>query len=74
MNRYHRLHKSETALGFRRGSAVRFNPPPGAYSQRSKQAQCAGHRGSIMSFQGDSYATILFNRMACLCNLSYCEH
>ena len=73
MNHYYRLLKSETALGFRRGSAVRFNPPPGAYSQRSKQSQCAGQRGSIIGFMGDSYATILFNRMACLCNLSYCE-
>lgn len=73
MNHYHRLLKSETALGFRRGSSVLFQPPPGAYSTRSRQSQCAGQRGSIIGFQGDSYATIRFNRMDCLCNLAYCE-
>mgnify|MGYP000978862601 CR=1 FL=1 len=73
MNNYHHLSKLETALGFSRGSSALFNPPPGAYSQRSKQAQCAGQRGSIIGFQGDSYATIRFNRMDCLCNLAYCE-
>jgi hypothetical protein len=73
MNNYHRLSKSETALGFRRGGSVLFQPPPGAYSKNCRQAQCAGQRGSIMSFQGDSYATIRFNRMDCLCNLAYCE-
>jgi hypothetical protein len=73
MNNYHHLSKLETSLGFRRGSAVRFNPPPGAYSKQSKQAKCAGQRGSIIGFQGDSYATIRFNRMDCLCNLAYCE-
>lgn len=73
MNHYQRLSKSETALGFRRGGSVLFQPPPGAYSQRSKQAQCAGQRGSIISFQGDSYATVRFNVGDCLCNLAYCE-
>lgn len=28
MNHYHRLLKSETALGFRRGGSVLFQPPP----------------------------------------------
>ena len=58
---------------FKYGDQVIFMPPPGAYSQRSKQAQCAGHRGSIIGFQGDGYATVRFNRMDCLCNLAYCE-
>lgn len=73
MNHYHRLSKSETALGFRRGSSVLFQPPPGAYSMGFRQSQCAVQRGSIIGFQGDSYATIRFNRMDCLCNLAYCE-
>lgn len=72
MNNYHHLSKLETALGFRRGSAVRFNPPPGAYSKQSKQSKCAGQRGSIIGLMGDGYATIRFNRMDCLCNLAYC--
>lgn len=70
---YHRLSKLTTGSGFQAGKSVTFNPPPGAYSQRSKQAKCAGQRGSIIGFMGDGYANILFNRMACLCNLSYCE-
>ena len=50
-----------------------FQPPPGAYSMGCRQAQCAGQRGSMISFQGDGYATVRFNRMDCLCNLAYCE-
>ena len=73
MNHYHRLSKSETSLGFRRGSSVLFQPPPGAYSLGCRQAQCAGQRGSIIGFMGDSYATVRFNRIDCLCNLAYCE-
>lgn len=70
---YHRLSKLTTGSGFLSGKSVTFNPPPGAYSLGCRQSQCSGQRGSIISFQGDSYATIRFNRMDCLCNLAYCE-
>lgn len=58
---------------FKRGDMVLFNPPPGAYSPKSRQAQCAGGKGVIIAMHSDEYGILLFQNVTCFCNLKYCE-
>lgn len=59
----------------KRGDSVIFMPPIGAYSRESKQAQCVGRKGTIISAvrPGYSYVTARFNCGDCLVPIYYCE-
>ena len=53
---------------------VRFNPPIGAYSERSQQYKNNRKIGIVSYVISDSYVILnfsIFNK--CICNTDYCE-
>ncbi len=63
-----------SSLAFRPGQLVRFAPPPGAYSDRSEQANRAGQSGMIVNVWRDDVVSVLFGLGPCIIvNANYLE-
>lgn len=55
-----------SSRAFRPGQLVRFAPPPGAYSERSEQANKAGESGMIVNVWNDDVASVMFGLGQCI--------
>lgn len=59
---------------FRPGQTIIWNPPPGAYGQKSMQALAAGHTGVVERTYNDSYLLAsIAGRTGVLLNADFVE-